>query len=152
MIFNYSCRILSEVEKRVLSKGFRYALTYSKTKFVDHFCTFEMFFKKLLHHEFYDVRDKGFDFFRCSLKHLAFSSFYDHSNFIHNMTKDELNALKNLPKDQSIIITKPDKGNGVVLLNKTDYINKVLHILNDTSKFEPILDDVLITILNKEER
>ncbi len=29
-----------------------------------------------------------------------------------------------LKKDKSIIITRPDKGNGVVILNKKDYIEK----------------------------
>ena len=34
-------------------------------------------------------------------------------------------TLKSLANDESIIITKPDKGRGVVIMNKSDYINKM---------------------------
>ncbi len=36
--------------------------------------------------------------------------------------------LNNLKNDTSILITKPDKDNGVVILNKTDYIEKKLKV------------------------
>ena len=153
VLFNYSNKVLSDVEKRVLSKGLKYVLSHCKPDFIDHFCTFEVFFKNLLKHEFYDVNNKGFDYFRSSLKHLAFSSFYGNDNsFSHNITKEEYDALKKLSKDKSIVILKPDKGNGVVLLNKCDYKNKVHEVLNDPTKFERIHDDALLTILNKEEK
>ena len=153
VIFNYSNKVLSSVEKKVLSKGLKYVLSHCKPNFIDHFCTFEVFFKNLLKHEFYDVNNKGFDYFRSSLKHLAFSSFYDNNyHFSHNITKEEYEALKKLSKDKSIVIMRPDKGNGVVLLNTCDYKNKVYEILNDSSKFERIHDDALLTMLNKEEK
>ena len=117
------------------------------------FVHLKCFFKNLLHHDFYDANNKSFGFFRSSLKHLAFSSFYDNkNNFVHNVTREEYSALKALSKDPSIVIMKPDKGNGVVLLNKDNYISKVLDILNDHTKFERILDDPLLTTLNKEEK
>ena len=77
------------------------------------------------------MNNKGFEFFRCSLKHLACSSFYENNenSFIHNISKEENNALKNLAKDKSIVVMKPDKGNGIVLMNKADYISKVLNII-----------------------
>jgi len=37
------------------------------------------------------------------------------------LTKEEWTALNDLRSDDSIIITKPDKGNGVVIVNKVDY-------------------------------
>ena len=46
----------------------------------------------------------------------------------------------------------PDKGNEVVLMNKDEYISKVKEVLNDTSKFQPIREDLLLKILNKEEQ
>ena len=33
---------------------------------------------------------------------------------------------------------KPDKGNGVVILDKDDYNQKIDTILADTSKFQPL--------------
>ena len=37
--------------------------------------------------------------------------------------------------NEEILITKPDKGVGVVILNKNDYNDKMKTILNDTTKF-----------------
>ena len=36
---------------------------------------------------------------------------------------------------------RPDKGNGIVVLNKVDYVNKVETLLSDDSKFKPINND-----------
>ena len=58
--------------------------------------------------------------------------------------------MKNLSKDKNIVILKPDKGNGVVLLNKQDYINKVNTILSDSSKFETI-NDTAIKLVHRLE-
>jgi len=35
--------------------------------------------------------------------------------------------------NEDIIITKPDKGSGVVILNKNEYNDKMITILNDTT-------------------
>ena len=65
--------------------------------------------------------------FLSNLKHIAHSSFENiNTNKISpNLPKDQLKALKDLSKDKNNVILKPNKGNGVVLLNKQDYINKV---------------------------
>ena len=49
---------------------------------------------------------------------------------------DHLAALRNLTQNNDIVISRPDKGGGVVILNKLDYIEKINNILNDTSKFK----------------
>ena len=142
----------SDIDKQVLAKGLRFSLSFYKQNFIKHFSAFEVFFKKLVKYDFYDAHNKGFDFFRCSLKHLALNSFYSNKPITPNISKEEENALKNLSNDKSIVIMKPDKGNGVVLMNKDEYISKVKEVLNDTSKFQPIREDLLLKILNKEEQ
>ncbi len=49
--------------------------------------------------------------------------------------------LQKLKKDTSLIITRPDKGRGVVLTDIQDYVNKMLTILNDSSKFSSLSED-----------
>ena len=44
-------------------------------------------------------------------------------------------VIGNLKKDDSVIISKPDKGNGCVILDKTDYTNKMQEIIGDKTKF-----------------
>ena len=47
-------------------------------------------------------------------------------------------AIKSLRLNSDIIITKPDKGSGVVTLSKTDYLTEMNSILNYSSKFQNI--------------
>ena len=45
---------------------------------------------------------------------------------------------KSFLKDDSIIITKPDKGNGVVIVNKHDYLTKMKQLISDETKFKKL--------------
>ena len=45
-----------------------------------------------------------------------------------------------LTRNSDILITRPDKGAGVVILNRSDYITKMATILDDTTKFLKIGD------------
>ena len=51
------------------------------------------------------------------------------------MHRECLSAIKSLRSNSNIVITKPDKGSGVVILNKTDYVKKMNSILEDETKF-----------------
>ena len=50
-------------------------------------------------------------------------------------TSEIRSIVKSLKNDNNLIITKPDKGNGCVLMNKTDYLQKMDAIISDPSKF-----------------
>ena len=39
-----------------------------------------------------------------------------------NLDEEKLKAITNLCLNKSIIVCKPDKGNGAVLLSKSDYV------------------------------
>ncbi|XP_050508877.1 uncharacterized protein LOC126886076 [Diabrotica virgifera virgifera] len=52
-----------------------------------------------------------------------------------NLTKEEFNALRNLQKNKNIIIIRPDKGNGIVILDRLNYVEKLNNILSDNTKF-----------------
>lgn len=87
------------------------------------------------------------------LSNLAHTSFYSNERYVnHNLSKDELEALKGLSNIDDLVVLRPDKDNGVVILNKSDYINKMNVILIDNSKFKKVNDDVLIQILNRKEK
>ena len=61
----------------------------------------------------------------------------------NTLTKHRI--LKNLRNNKDIIITKPDKGAGVVILNKNDYIKMSHEIINDKAKFKQLKKDVTLT-------
>ena len=56
-------------------------------------------------------------------------------------TKKMIATLKTLSTGPSIVILKPDKGNGVVILNKADYESKVNSIIQDCTNFTLINDN-----------
>ena len=50
--------------------------------------------------------------------------------------REHLEAIRELRQNRDIVITRPDKGAGTVLLDQSDYNKKMLDILNDKTKFE----------------
>ncbi|CAF1531073.1 unnamed protein product [Adineta steineri] len=50
-------------------------------------------------------------------------------------------TLKNLSKDKNIYITKADKGNAIVIMDKSEYINKMNLIINDKKTFQLLEKD-----------
>jgi hypothetical protein len=64
-------------------------------------------------------------------------------------TKKIEQTLKTLSKENSIVITRPDKGRGIVILNKHDYIKKMNDILSDTTTFKELDHDPTIKQENK---
>ena len=54
------------------------------------------------------------------------------------LDKEHMEVLRELRRNTDIVITKPDKGNGVVIMDRSDYNAKMLSILSQEDKFERI--------------
>ncbi len=52
-----------------------------------------------------------------------------------NVSQAELRALRSLRNDKTLFIVPADKGNATVVLNKTEYIQKMNDILSDNLHF-----------------
>ena len=63
-----------------------------------------------------------------------------------------MKSLKSLASDKSVVICKPDKGKGVVILDRSDYVSKVINILSDSSKFKVVSNSIIKTITQVEDR
>jgi hypothetical protein len=144
VIFNFSSRTLTEDEEFVLSKGLKFALPNRKLSQEKYLLCFEKMYKSLLEQEYYNPEVTS-DTQSCiplkdALRHLALSSWdsYYKKKPGRILTDGEWKALRSLSKDKSIIIARPDKGNGVVIVDRKDYINKVERILSDVSKFQKV--------------
>ena len=57
-----------------------------------------------------------------------------------------------MKEDQSIIICKPDKGRGIVIIDREEYDSKMKNILSDTSKFRLLKTDITTYILKCEDK
>ena len=55
---------------------------------------------------------------------------------IFPLGKEHFAAIRELRNNKEIVITRPDKGAGVVLLDHAEYIAKMMEILDDDTKFE----------------
>lgn len=153
VIFNLSDRILSIHEKEVLSLGLKFAITLKKPNFYDHFLSCEQFFKKLDGTDITCPPGQSPSLFKHSFRHLCLSLFYSFkSPQSSNLSSAQWQALQDLKKDKSILISKPDKGNGVVILNRSDYIHKMHDILKDSSKFSRCDKDIFLSLLHNEDK
>ncbi|KAK3735298.1 hypothetical protein QZH41_000232 [Actinostola sp. cb2023] len=54
----------------------------------------------------------------------------------NNLTKDEKSAIRTLRDDKDIIILKADKGNATVVMDRTEYDNKIENMLSDTKTYK----------------
>ena len=71
-------------------------------------------------------------------------------NFL--LTQSDYETIKGMEDVKNIVLIKPDKGNGVVILNRDDYNNKMSTIINDRSKFKPLTTDPLKVTLDRETK
>src|SRR5215469_2494160 len=135
VIFNYSNRTLTKKEKLILSLGLKFRLPTFKLDYYKYFLDFEYLafsLNKL-------IPPDSKDTFLLNLKntaHLYYKKFNPHKIISPLFSFKDFQTLKSLKSDPSIIISKPDKGRGVVILDKIDYTNKMLHLLSDPSKYK----------------
>ena len=133
-ITNLSDYKLSPTEEFVLSHGLNFCLPPTNPKKEGIFAEFEVLITQLQHHRPQSPEKHSVLKVKLSdLAHAYCGTPVDASDFL--MLKECLRAIKSLRSNRNILITKPDKGSGVVILNKTDYIKKMNSILADERKF-----------------
>ena len=152
VVFNYSGHLITDKEKEILSKGQNFAIPPNRLNYSAFLSPFEMLFKRMRNEH---VHEKS-GFFPASvkakLKDVALSGYrsYSRPNFL--FSKDEIKALDGLKDDDSIVIVKPDQGNGILILDRSDYNKKMEDILEDTTKFLRLDDDPVKLTLQRENK
>ena len=76
---------------------------------------------------------------KAHISYLANLYFFNYKPSPHILRQDCV--LQNLRKNKDVAITKPDKGNGVAILDWKLYNNTVEEIISDTSKFKNLNED-----------
>ena len=138
VIFNFSTRTLTPSEKKLLAKGLNLSIPPKKLNYGDILTPFELLFRDILKSE-QNVDNSVLDPVASSIKNEAYKCFNSYNpNNEQNLPPNEVEALKSLMKDESIVIHKSDKGNSVVLLNKDDYVTRMKELLNDVTKFRKL--------------
>ena len=67
-------------------------------------------------------------------------------------TKEMVNTINAIKKNNKIVIAKPDKGSGIVLLDKKKCLDKMNEILNDSTKFVKLGQTSEFDNLNKNKK
>ena len=121
---NCSSRLLNDPELSVLAKGLNCSVTPRKIPFVDIITETESVCGRLPEGEKHILRSKVANILK------------NPGRLESNITKEELQALDDLRKDDTIEILPADKGRCVVVLDKTEYHQKCEGLLNDKKTYE----------------
>ena len=122
IIINNSSYQLSDIEKTVLAKGLNFASPPKKLNYADYLTPYELLLRDLKE---LSVDDSILKRVKVDMKKICLSSFENFKFKVElNITPDELKELKDLSSRKDIIVHKADKGNSVIISNKSDYIKK----------------------------
>ena len=122
-VINNSKRILSTHESSVLKKGLNFAITPTKLPVNDIIAQTEKAARKL--------SPMAADSLRSEVVKVVKNTKLPTSN----ISKDERKALYDLKKDKDIMILPADKGRATVIMDTTDYKDKVQTLLADTNTY-----------------
>ena len=129
-IVNLSNYPLYGTEKFVLSNGLNFCLPPKSINREEAFAEFEILYAQLARQK--PISSNELSALKAKLSDLAHTycgTPVDLGDF--NMHKEHFQAIKSLRGNEHFLITKPGKGSGVVILNKSDYITKMGCILSD---------------------
>ena len=134
-VFNLSDYLLTKREEFLLSLGLDFGLPCFKPSYNQFYGSLESIFSRLLKLQLCnDVVG-----LRTQMQVLAQKTYNNlKTGWAPFFSRKDLDVLKSLSKREELVISKPDKGKGTVILNKKDYIEKVERILADENKFRKI--------------
>jgi hypothetical protein len=139
VIFNFSTYQLNQSQKSLLTKGLNLSIPPKKLNYGDFLMPFEVLYKQMFNSLKSDHSSDKTDPVCASMKAASLDCFYSYDPKIEqNLSVDEYKALKSLLEQESIVIQKSDKGNSVVILNKSDYVSRMNELLADETKFREI--------------
>ena len=75
----------------------------------------------------------------CKLLHIANCYILAHRPTVADLKKYKV--FKDLKRNTNIVILKPDKVNGVVIMDRSDYDSGIFKIISDSTKFNPLKED-----------
>ena len=142
--------ILSQQEEFLLSLGLDFCLPNFKPNYCQFFLPFERFFHHIRSLPAHINLEKA----QQSIQNIAYKVFSSLKgpNWFPFFNRDDFLLLKKLSKNKAIIICRPDKGRGVVILNRHDYVQKMENILSDSSKFVEVGDPQYNLIFKAEDK
>ena len=136
VITNISSYVITREQSETLKFGLTHSICPLKINQSDVFACFELI-HRTMSKNLIDSSHEGK--IVADLSHLAHTYVSAHKPTPVDLKKHRI--LKSLKNNKNIVILKPDKGNVVVVMNRTDYNSSLNRILSDSTKFKPIRED-----------
>ena len=146
-ITNISSHKVTFDENEALRFGLTHSISPPYIKKTDVFASFESIYQSM-NSRLMDKNNVGK--LKADLSHLAqtyVSSFRPSQKDIKTHK-----TLDQLRRNKEFVLLKPDKGNGVVVLNRSDYIKGILDIVSDSNKGKELANDPTIYREGKLQR
>ena len=131
---------LTTEEEDILKNGLSFGVPPRNVSKSDVFTSFEMI-NRFFSQNLTDVNNKGMISAELTKMANSYVSNYKPSK----STLKKHGILKRLRNNKNIVITKPDKGNAVVIIDRDVYDKCLLEILSDETKFKVLEKDPTIT-------
>jgi len=142
VVFNYSSVSLSPKLKTLLAFGLDFCLPIYKLNYFQYFLKFECLASRVKR---LDCNAFEFSIFMNKLHSLAYKYYYNFKSykvFSSIFTKNDIAIVKSFASNKDIVVCKPDKGRGVVVVNRDKYIESLTSIISDSSKFQIINESI----------
>ena len=146
-LINLSSKTLDVYERNVLHLGLKHHVLPKKVNDLDVKIQIEKLMKSIVIEKdsqcSYGFRDKVKFEVNTFLKSCDRVCTRQHNKSFHR-------TIRKLASDPSISVCKFDKGNGVVILDRADYVQKCNEILSDDSKFEKLDSSKITEVIMKK--
>ena len=136
-VVKLSNKNLSEDERKVLLLGLNFSVSQGYVSKTEILANIEKDIKNLPDNTTSIIRSKVVDVLDKKHKNIP------------NLSIKEKKALKNLRDDTNIVITKADKGNCTVIIDKDKYEEKIFKLLNDKDTYVILKNDLKKNIERK---
>ena len=134
-VINLSSKPLSDGEQSLLQKGSKFAVSSSKVPLTEYIAVTKRICDELGENtvgknctEIYQKTKEVLQYLKEKKRHTC------------NTTKEEWEAIITLKEDSSCVVLTVDKGVALVVMDKSQYIDKCMALLNDTKVYKPCKD------------
>ena len=132
-IMNLSTHNLSEDERALLEKGLNFSAHKDSSKLKTKISV-EKLYSNINHKDASkQIQIENTDELKAKLA--CFGAKNKPLKAEDNLSKTDKAAVKSLMTNKNIVISRPDKGGGVVIMNSSDYYGKLNLLLQDETKF-----------------
>ena len=126
---------LSDGEQSILQKGTKFAVSSSRVPLTEYIAVTKRICDELGENTTGKDCTEIYQKTKEVLQH-----FKDMKGPTRNITKQEKEAIKTLREDSSWVVLTADKGVAMVVMDKSQYIEKCMALLNDTKTYKPWKD------------